>query len=69
MTLENIRKNDHVLTPGRYVGSENVEDDGEALDLKIARLSSDVREGFSNRAILEARVLASLDSLKVATDE
>ncbi len=31
VTLEEIREHGHVLTPGRYVGAEAVEDDGEPL--------------------------------------
>ena len=35
-TLEEIRKHGHVLTPGRYVGAEEVEDDGEPFEEKMA---------------------------------
>ena len=31
-TLDDIRKHGHVLTPGRYVGAEAAEDDGEPFD-------------------------------------
>ena len=37
-TLEEIRKHGHVLTPGRYVGAEAQEDDGEPFDDKMKRL-------------------------------
>jgi hypothetical protein len=37
-TTEEIRAHQHVLTPGRYVGSEEVEDDGEPFEEKMARL-------------------------------
>ncbi|WAX55107.1 type I restriction-modification system subunit M [Jatrophihabitans cynanchi] len=53
----------YVLTPGRYVGSEQAEDDGEPLDEKIARLSTEIRDGFKRRAELQETVLAALDSL------
>ena len=33
--LEEIRKHGHVLTPGRYVGAEAVEDDGEPFEEKM----------------------------------
>jgi type I restriction enzyme M protein len=67
-TLDTIRDHRHVLTPGRYVGSEAVEDDGEPLDEKIARLTADIRESFAKRAKLQDEVLAALDSLGAVED-
>jgi type I restriction enzyme M protein len=43
-TLEEIRKHGHVLTPGRYVGAEEVEDDGEPFEEKMKRLTATLRE-------------------------
>ena len=43
-TLDDIRKHGHVLTPGRYVGAEAVEDDGEPFDEKMKRLAATLRE-------------------------
>ena len=37
-TLDEVRKHGHVLTPGRYVGAEAAEDDGESFDEKMTRL-------------------------------
>ena len=42
--LEDIRKHGHVLTPGRYVGAADVEDDGEPFDEKMKRLAATLRE-------------------------
>ena len=42
-SLEEIRKHSHVLTPGRYVGAEPQEDDGEPFEEKMARLSAQWR--------------------------
>ena len=67
--LDTICKHDFVLTPGRYVGSEEVEDDGEPLNEKIARLTTDVRDGFAGRAGLQDAVLAALESLEVENGE
>jgi type I restriction enzyme M protein len=39
-TLDEIRKHGHVLTPGRYVGTEELEDDAEPFVDKMARLTS-----------------------------
>ena len=38
-TLEEIREHGNVLTPGRYVGAEAQEDDGEPFEEKITRLT------------------------------
>ena len=65
VTTADIAENGFVLTPGRYVGSEAAEDDGEPLDEKIARLSAEIRDGFKKREDLQPTVLAALDSLVV----
>jgi type I restriction enzyme M protein len=41
--LEDIRKHVHVLTPGRYVGTFAVRDDGEPFDKKMERLTAQLR--------------------------
>jgi len=43
-TLDEVRKHGHVLTPGRYVGAEAQEDDGEPFDEKMRRLTATLRE-------------------------
>src|SRR6185295_630046 len=43
-TLGEIRKHGNVLTPGRYVGAEAAEDDGEPFEEKIRRLTETLRE-------------------------
>lgn len=63
-----IAEHDFVLTPGRYVGSEAVEDDLEPLEEKIGRLSTEIRDGFKKREELQATVLAALDALVVADE-
>ena len=42
--FEEIEKNNFVLTPGRYVGSSEEEDDGEPFDEKMKRLTSLLKE-------------------------
>ena len=64
VTLAEIAEHDFVLTPGRYVGSEAAEEDDEPLDEKIARLTREIREGFEQRAKLQERVMAVLNSLE-----
>jgi type I restriction enzyme M protein len=61
--IETIRDHNHVLTPGRYVGTDAVQEDDEPLDEKIARLTAEVRAGFEQRADLQSRIMTALASL------
>ena len=62
-TLEDIRKHDHVLTPGRYVGAAEQEDDGEPFEEKMRRLSALWREQRAEGARLNALIEANLKEL------
>lgn len=62
-TLEEIRQHGHVLTPGRYVGAEAVEDDGEPFEDKMRRLTAQLGEQFAESARLEQRIRDNLASL------
>ncbi len=62
-TLDEVRKHGHVLTPGRYVGTEELEDDGEPFADKMARLSSLLREQQLEAGRLDAAVVANLKAL------
>jgi type I restriction enzyme M protein len=61
--LEEIQKHGYVLTPGRYVGAEAVEDDGEPFGEKMARLASTLREQQAEAARLDAAIAANLKEL------
>ncbi|MBI4025538.1 MAG: N-6 DNA methylase, partial [Verrucomicrobia bacterium] len=61
--LDAIRTHGHVLTPGRYVGAAEVEDDGEPFDAKMKRLTSKLEEQFSESAKLEKVIRANLKGL------
>lgn len=61
--LEEIRKHGHVLTPGRYVGAAEQEDDGEPFEEKMARLSALWREQRAAAARLDAVIEANLKEL------
>jgi type I restriction enzyme M protein len=58
--LSQIAANLFVLTPGRYVGSEEPEDDGEPIAVKIARLKADLLQAFDESDRLQASVRAAL---------
>ena len=62
-TIEEIRKNGHVLTPGRYVGAESTDEDVELLDEKMQRLTAKLNEQFQESAKLEAEIRANLNGL------
>ena len=62
-TLEDIRKLGHVLMPGRYVGAEDVEDDGEPFDEKMKRLTAALREQLDASAKLDIAIAANMKEL------
>lgn len=61
--LEDIKKNDFVLTPGRYVGAPDAEDDGEPFPEKMARLTAQLTEQFAEGERLEAEIKKNLAGL------
>ncbi|MGH7581642.1 MAG: N-6 DNA methylase [Gemmatimonadales bacterium] len=60
---EDIRKHGYVLTPGRYVGAEAVEDDGEPFEEKMKRLVGELREQRAEGARLDAEIWENLKGL------
>lgn len=55
-----IAEHGYVLTPGRYVGAEEVEDDGEPFDEKMKRLVAELNAQFEESARLEEQIRANL---------
>jgi type I restriction enzyme M protein len=62
-TLEEIRTHGHILTPGRYVGAEVEEDNGEPFEEKMKRLVAQLREQQAEAVRLDAAIAANLLSL------
>ena len=60
---EEIAKQDYVLTPGRYVGIEEQEDDGEPFEDKMNRLTSELSELFVKSHKLEAEIKEKLGAI------
>jgi type I restriction enzyme M protein len=52
-----------VLTPGRYVGAEEVEDDGELFEHKMKQLAATLRNQTDEAAKLDAAIAANLKEL------
>jgi len=62
-TTEEIKQHAHVLTPGRYVGAEEVEDDGEPFDEKMQRLVAELNGQFAESRKLEKAIRSNLKGL------
>jgi len=61
--VEEIRSHGFVLTPGRYVGAEEAEDDGEPFAQKMKRLIATLEEQFAESAKLEKAIRGNLKGL------
>ena len=66
--LEEVRRHDHVLTPGRYVGVEPEEEDGEPFEEKMSRLVAQWREQQAEAARLDAEIEKNLEMLGFGRD-
>jgi len=60
---EKIAEQDYILTPGRYVGVEEQEDDGEPFEEKMARLTSELSDLFKQSHKLEAEIKEKLGAI------
>lgn len=61
--LDEIKKQDFILTPGRYVGFEEQEDDDEPFEEKMARLTSELSEMFEKSHELEKEIREKLGAI------
>jgi type I restriction enzyme M protein len=61
--LAEIEKQDYILTPGRYVGIEEQEDDGEPFDEKMKRLTGELSEMFAKSHELEDKIRKNLGAI------
>ena len=64
-SIEEIAKQDYVLTPGRYVGIADEEEDKEPYEEKVARLSSDISELFKQSRIQEEEIRMQLSKIGI----
>ena len=62
-SLDDIKGHGYVLTPGRYVGAEEVEDDGVPFEEKMAALSAELYEQFAKADELESTIKKNLEGL------
>lgn len=62
-TLEEVRSHDHILTPGRYVGLADEEDDGIPFEEKMEKLTSELSELFTKSYELENQIREHLKGI------
>ena len=62
-TLEEIRQHGHILTPGRYVGAAQVEEEGEPFEEKMQRLVVQLLHQQGEASRLDDAIMASLKEL------
>jgi len=62
-TIEDMKKHDFVLTPGRYVGAADQEEDTEPFPEKMARLTTQLKEQLAESHRLEAEIKNNLGGL------
>lgn len=63
VSIEDISKQDYILTPGRYVGIAEQEDDGEPFEEKMARLTSEISKCFEESNRLQEEIKKNLEAL------
>lgn len=61
--MEEIREHSHILTPGRYVGAEEIEDDGIPFEEKMAALTAALKEQYTEAAKLDKAIWKNLEEL------
>ena len=62
-TIEEIKENNYVLTPGRYVGTEEQEDDGVPFEEKMKTLTTDLKAQFEESHKLEEEIKKNLEAI------
>ncbi|WP_271400315.1 type I restriction-modification system subunit M [Salinicoccus roseus] len=62
-STEEVKENEYILTPGRYVGLSAVEEDDEPFEQKMERITADLGEQFAKSKELEDQIRKSLEGL------
>lgn len=64
-TFKEVEDNNFVLTPGRYVGTEDIEDDGISFEDKIAVISENLKSHFEQSILLQERIKENLKKVGI----
>lgn len=62
-SLDEVRNNDYILTPGRYVGLEEIEEDGEPFEEKMTRLTTELAMQFEKSKEIEDQIRQALGGI------
>lgn len=63
VSIEDIAKQDYILTPGRYVGIADAEEDDEPFEEKMARLTSEISKCFDESNRLQEQIKKNLEAI------
>lgn len=63
VTTEDIAKQDYILTPGRYVGIAESEEDDEPFEEKMARLTTEIAKCFEESNRLQEQIKKNLEAI------
>ncbi len=63
VATEDIAKQDYILTPGRYVGIAEAEEDDEPFDEKMARLTGEIGKCFEESNRLQEQIKKNLEAI------
>lgn len=63
VSIEDIAKQDYILTPGRYVGIADAEEDDEPFEEKMARLTSEISKCFEESNRLQKQIKKNLEAI------
>ena len=61
--ITEVEKSGYVLTPGRYVGTDYVEENGEVFEEKMGRITKELSDQFKQSKELEERIRKNLKSI------
>jgi type I restriction enzyme M protein len=64
-TIKEVEENNYVLTPGRYVGTEDIEDDGISFDDKVSEISKNLSNHFKESIELQERIKQNLKKVGI----
>jgi type I restriction enzyme M protein len=63
VSIDDVKNHDYVLTPGRYVGFAEEEEDPEEFEEKMTKLTAELAEQFKKSEELEREIKANLKGL------
>jgi len=62
-TIEDVRKNNYILTPGRYIDFKEAEDDGIGFDDKMKQLTKTLKEQMQKAVSLDNDIKNNLEKI------